>query len=127
MNRKLIRTTLAQVKEREMQAQQERRMAPPPQQRPPQQHRDHHQPAATPASKKKAPPEQTNAESFYYKKQMEQHTEMVVVLQDGETLHGTIEWYDKASIKLNRKDEPNLLLLKHNVKYLYKDPEGKDE
>jgi host factor-I protein len=122
MNRKLIRTTLAQVKEREMQAQHERRMAPPPQQR--QQHHQHHPP--TPASKKKVPPEQTNAESFYYKKQMELHTDMVVVLQDGETLYGTIEWYDKASIKLNRKDEPNLLLLKHNVKYLYKNPESKD-
>lgn len=121
MNRKLIRTTLAQVKEREMQAQHERRMAPPPQQRQQQQH--HHQPAAQ-AKKKKVPPEQTNAESFYYRKQMDSHTPMVVVLQDGETLHGTIEWYDKGSLKFNRQGEPNLLILKHNIKYLYKDPEG---
>lgn len=117
MNRKLIRTTLAEVKEREYHHQQARRVEPPPQPARPQ------QPSAP---KKKIPPEQTNAESFYYKKQMEQHTDMVVVLQDGETLYGTIEWYDKGSIKLNRQDAPNLLLLKHNVKYLYKNPEGKE-
>jgi sRNA-binding regulator protein Hfq len=123
MNRKLIRTTLAQVKEREMQQQYDRR---PPQQHRPQQQPHHHAPAPQ-AKKKKVPPEQTNAESFYYKKQMEQHTAMVIVLQDGETLRGTIEWYDKGSIKFNREGEPNLLILKHNVKYIYKDPETKDE
>ncbi len=124
MNRKLIRTTLAQVKEREMQQQYDRR--PQQQQHRPQQHQPHHPPAA-PIKKKKVPPEQTNAESFYYKKQMEQHTPMVVVLQDGETLRGTIEWYDKGSIKFNREGEPNLLILKHNVKYIYKDPEAKED
>ena len=76
-------------------------------------------PAAAP--KKKIPPEQTNAESFYYKKQMDSHTPMVIVLQDNETLQGTIEWYDKNSIKLHRDGAPNLLILKHNIKYMYKD------
>lgn len=123
MNRKLIRTTLAQVKEREMQAQQQRHIAPPPQPRPQQHHHGGGQPQQP---KKKVPPEQTNAESFYYKKQMESHTQMVVVLQDGEELHGMIEWYDKTSLKLNRTDEPNLLILKHNIKYIYKDPAGKE-
>ena len=130
MNRKLIRTTLAQVKEREMHAQQQRQMAPPPppQQPRPQSPQSHgHSGPTPPQSKKKVPPEQTNAESFYYKKQMESHTPMVVVLQDGETLNGTIEWYDKTSLKLNRGDEPNLLILKHNIKYIYKDPEAGDE
>ncbi len=118
MNRKLIRTTLAEVKEREHYQQQARRIEPPPQQR------QAHQPAQ---SKKKIPPEQTNAESFYYKKQMDAHTPMVVVLQDNETLHGTIEWYDKNSIKLHRDEGPNLLVLKHNIKYLYKDEEAKEQ
>src|SRR5919197_862186 len=68
--------------------------------------------------KKKIPPEQTNAESFYYKKQMDSHTPMVIVLQDNEQLAGTIEWYDKNSIKLHRLDGPNLLILKHNIKYM---------
>ena len=119
MNRKLIRTTLAEVKEREHYQQQARRIEPPPQQRP-----SHHQPAQP---KKKIPPEQTNAESFYYKKQMDAHTPMVLVLQDNEALHGTIEWYDKNSIKLHRDEGPNLLVLKHNIKYLYKDEEAKEQ
>ncbi|MGH9753115.1 MAG: Hfq-like protein [Blastocatellia bacterium] len=122
MNRKLIRTTLAEVKEREMQAQQARRIVPePPPSPPPQPH--HH---AAPGQKKKIPPEQTNAESFYYKKQMDAHTPMVLVLRDNEELRGTIEWYDKNSIKLHRDEGPNLLILKHNIKYMYKDEENRD-
>jgi host factor-I protein len=35
-------------------------------------------------------------------------------------LEGTIEWYDKSSLKLHREDAPNVLILKHNIKYLYK-------
>lgn len=119
MNRKLIRTTLAEVKEREMQAQQARRVVPEP---PPQPSHPHPQPQSA-QSKKKIPPEQTNAESFYYKKQMDAHTPMVIVLQDNEELRGTIEWYDKNSIKLHRLEGPNLLILKHNIKYMYKDQE----
>lgn len=111
MNRKLIRTTLAEVKEREQQAHAARAQQQAAQQAAQQQA----------AARKRIPPEQTNAESFYYKKQMDAHTPMVIVLQDGEELHGTIEWYDKNSIKLHRQEGPNLLILKHNIKYLYKD------
>ena len=74
-------------------------------------------------ARKPIPPEQTNAESFYYLKQMNSKTPMVVVLQDGEEIRGIIEWYDKNCLKLNRVDRPNLLLLKHNIKYLYKESE----
>jgi sRNA-binding regulator protein Hfq len=73
--------------------------------------------------RKQTPPEQTNAEEFYYLKQMTARTPMVVVLTDGEELKGWIEWYDKGSIKLNRQKEPNLLLLKHNIKYMFKEDE----
>jgi len=51
---------------------------------------------------------------------------MVVVLQDGETIKGSIEWYDKNSIKMNRAPAPPLLLLKHYIKYMYKENEDKD-
>jgi sRNA-binding regulator protein Hfq len=125
VNRKLIRTTLAEVKEREMQAQQARRIVPEPRPEPttPTPHHHPHQPAG---QKKKIPPEQTNAESFYYKKQMDAHTPMVLVLRDNEELRGTIEWYDKNSIKLHRNEGPNLLILKHNIKYMYKDERDRD-
>jgi sRNA-binding regulator protein Hfq len=75
------------------------------------------------ARQKRQPPEQTNAEAFYYLKQMNSKTPMVVVLQDGEEIRGVIEWYDKNCLKVHRPDGPNLLLLKHNIKYLYKESE----
>jgi host factor-I protein len=57
---------------------------------------------------------------------MDAHTPMVIVLTDNEQIHGTIEWYDKNSIKLHRVDGPNLLVLKHNIKYMYKDQDDDD-
>ena len=81
--------------------------------------------------RKKVPPSETNAEIFYYKKQMDAHTLMVIVLLDGEEIEGTIEWYDRSALKINRKDAPNLMLLKHNIKYMYKaddrDGDGGDD
>ena len=79
-----------------------------------------------PRNRKPSPSEQTNAENFYYVKQMQNRTPMVVVLQDGETLKGVIEWYDKNSIKVNRGSEPNGRVLKHYIKYMYKENEDKD-
>lgn len=73
--------------------------------------------------RKQTPPEQTNAEEFYYLKQMASRTPMVVILTDGEELRGWIEWYDKGAIKLNRAKGPNLLILKHNIRYMFKEEE----
>lgn len=135
MNRKLIRTTLAEVKGRESAPSQPRenseRSAPSP--RPPQHRssggaapREARESAPTSASsaaalgRKKIPPAETSAEIFYYKKQMDQHTLMVIVLTDGEEVEGTIEWYDRTALKINRKGAPNIMLLKHNIKYMFK-------
>jgi host factor-I protein len=75
--------------------------------------------------KKPAPPEQTNAENFYYQKQMQSRTPMVVVLQDGEEIHGIIEWYDRNCIKVNRDNgEPNVMIYKPAIKYMYKEGEN---
>jgi len=73
--------------------------------------------------RKQSPPEQTNAEEFYYLKQMAARTPMVVVLVSGEELRGWIEWYDKGSIKFNRHSEPNLLIPKHSIRYMFKEEE----
>ncbi len=73
--------------------------------------------------RKQTPPEQTNAEEFYYLKQMAAKTPMVVVLTDETELRGWIEWYDKNAIKLNRHHEPNLLILKHNIRFMFKEEE----
>src|SRR5438132_8654540 len=79
-----------------------------------------------PRARRPAPNDQTNAENFYYVKQMQNKTPMVVVLQDGEIVKGVIEWYDKNCIKVNRTGEPNLLVLKHYIKYMYKEDEDKE-
>jgi host factor-I protein len=83
------------------------------------------QPAAPQVAprKKPAPPEHTHAENFYFVKQMQSRTPVAVVLNDGEVLHGTVEWYDRDCIKLTRFGSPNLLVYKHCIKYLYKDGE----
>ena len=74
-------------------------------------------------SKKPAPPEMTHAENFYWVKQMQSHTQMVVVLDNGESLRGTVEWYDRDCIKLTRQGSPNLLIFKRVIKYVHKDGE----
>ncbi|RPI28494.1 MAG: hypothetical protein EHM61_04920 [Acidobacteria bacterium] len=81
------------------------------------------------AQRKRVPPEQTNAEQYYYLKQMSSKTPMVIKLADGELIRGVIEWYDRACIKVNREAEPNLLIPKQQIKYMYKENEvkGSDE
>ena len=100
VNRRLIRPSLNEVKE-QRQNNQDR-----------------------PPRKKPTPPEQTNAENFYYVKQMQSRTPMVVVLQDGEPVHGIIEWYDKYCLKLNRIGAANLLIYKPSIKYMFKESEA---
>jgi sRNA-binding regulator protein Hfq len=73
--------------------------------------------------KKITPPEQTNAENFYYQKQMQAKTPMVIVLRDGEEVHGYIEWYDKSCLKITRNGAANLMIYKPSIKYMYKEGE----
>jgi host factor-I protein len=75
-------------------------------------------------AKRPIPPDQTNAENFYYVKQMQSKTQMVITLKDGEVIKGVIEWYDRSCLKLNREGDPNLLLYKHNIKYMFKDEDA---
>jgi sRNA-binding regulator protein Hfq len=82
--------------------------------------------AAAALGKKTPPPEQTHAENFYYQKQMQARTPMVLVLQDGEAIHGIIEWYDKSCLKVNRNGQPNLLIYKSNIRYMYKESEQRE-
>jgi host factor-I protein len=75
--------------------------------------------------KKPAPPDQTHAENFYYQKQMQSRTPMVIVLRDGEEVRGIIEWYDRNCIKVNRENgDPNLMIYKPAIKYMFKEGEN---
>lgn len=78
----------------------------------------------SPGGKKLPPPETTNAENFYYQKQMQSKTPMVIVLRDGEEIHGVIEWYDKYCLKVNRNSLPNIVIYKPAIKYMYKEGEN---
>jgi sRNA-binding regulator protein Hfq len=51
---------------------------------------------------------------------MQVRTPMVVVLKDGEEIHGWIDWYDRHCIKLNRSGHPNLLIYKQSIRYMFK-------
>ena len=73
-----------------------------------------------PPAKKTPPAEQTHAENFYYQKQMQAKTPMVIVLQNGDAMEGVIEWYDKSCIKINRTGQPNALIYKAAIKYMFK-------
>jgi len=74
-------------------------------------------------SKKPAPPEITHAENFYWIKQMQSRTPMAVVLDDGQTVRGVVEWYDRDCIKLTRQSSPNLMIFKKHIKYVFKEGE----
>jgi hypothetical protein len=136
VNRKLIRTTLADVKARREAAYQRERTNDRPNDRlndrpndrpnggaprsgmpPP---RPTQQPSSIQVRKRQPPVAETHAEIYYYKKQIDAHTPMVLVLQDGEEIEGTIEWYDRGALKINRRSAPNLLVLKRNIKYIFK-------
>jgi sRNA-binding regulator protein Hfq len=64
-------------------------------------------------------PESSHAEAFYFQKQMQQQTEMTVVLEDGEELHGVVQWYDKCVLKL-LVGRSRVMIYKSVIKYLYK-------
>jgi len=124
VNRKLIRTTLAEVKGKAREVPQPRERsngssrAANSESGPARAAQQQHAPVQV--KKRVPPPSETNAEIFYYKKQIDAHTPMVIVLLDGEEIEGTIEWYDRGALKVNRKGAPNLLVLKRNIKYIYK-------
>ena len=100
-NRKLIRPTLTRTETRVDGERRER-------------------PERISSAKKIPPAEQTHAENFYYQKQMQAKTPMVIVLQDGDSMQGVIEWYDKNCIKINRTGQPNVLIYKSAIKYMLK-------
>lgn len=66
--------------------------------------------------------ESSHAEAFYFQKQIQQQTDVTVVLEDGEQLHGLLEWYDRCVIKM-RVGRQRVLIYKACIKYLFKTSE----
>lgn len=77
--------------------------------------------------KKQTPAQRTFAYEYYLLKQMREKTPMALKLVDGDTVYGTITWYDQYAIKLERDPEagsPNLVVQKQAILYYYKDENG---
>lgn len=62
--------------------------------------------------------ESSHAEAFYFQKQIQTQTLMAFVLEDGETIEGYIEWYDRNAIKV--RNGSRTLIYKSSIKYLHK-------
>ena len=61
------------------------------------------------------------AELFYLQKQIQSQTPMVIVMEDGETIEGCIEWYDRHTLKVRGRFRT--LVFKSAIKYMYKQGE----
>lgn len=61
---------------------------------------------------------QRHAELFYLQKQIQSQTPMMIVLADGTSVEGYIEWYDRKAIKVRGRDK--VLIYKSAIKYMYK-------
>ena len=63
-----------------------------------------------------------HAELFYLQKQIQSQTPMVIVMEDGETVEGCIEWYDRHALKV--RGRTRMLIYKSAVKFMYKQGEN---
>jgi host factor-I protein len=68
-------------------------------------------------------PEQTLEEVRYLRQLIQDSTPVRVRLLNNEEFSGTIEYYDARFIRLTRDGEPNLFIFKHDIKYLFEEPE----
>ncbi|MFB3778238.1 MAG: Sm ribonucleo-like protein [Bryobacteraceae bacterium] len=72
---------------------------------------------------KSKPPEQTFEEVKYLRYLIDQEIPVRVRMRNNEEFAGIIEFYDSSFIRLTRTDGPNLFVYKHDIKYLYEEPE----
>ena len=68
-------------------------------------------------------PEQTFEEVKYLRYLIEKAIPVRIRLSSNEEVTGIIEFYDANFIRLTRDGEPNLFLFKHDIKYLYEEPD----
>jgi len=80
--------------------------------------------------------ESSSAEAFYFQKQIQTQTPMVFLLDDGERIEGSIEWYDRDVIKVRCSNASpfhtgapmtRILIYKSAIKYLYKAGENQPQ
>ena len=69
-------------------------------------------------------PEQTFEEVKYLRYLIEKAITVRIRLSSNEEVTGIIEFYDSNFIRITRHGAPNLFLYKHDIKYLYEEPEA---
>jgi host factor-I protein len=69
-------------------------------------------------------PEQTFEEVKYLRHLIEEQIPVRIRLSSNEEVSGLIEFYDASFIRVTRRGEPNLFLFKHDIKYLYEEPQA---
>ena len=69
-------------------------------------------------------PEQTFEEVKYLRYLIDKAIPVCIRLSSNEEVKGIIEFYDSNFIRVTREGAPNLFLFKHDIKYLYEDPEA---
>jgi sRNA-binding regulator protein Hfq len=67
-------------------------------------------------------PEQTFEEVKYLRYLIDNEIPVRIRLSSNEEVTGLIEFYDSNFIRVTRRGAPNLFLFKHDIKYLYEDP-----
>jgi host factor-I protein len=67
------------------------------------------------------PAAETSQEAAYLKSLGEKQTRVSIKLEDGETVRGWLEYYDKDMVRLTRDDQPNLFIFKRNILYIEED------
>jgi sRNA-binding regulator protein Hfq len=79
--------------------------------------------AAMSKAKTKAP-EQTFEEVKYLRYLIDNEIPVRIRLSSNEEVSGIVEFYDSTFIRITRHGAPNLFLFKHDIKYLYEEPEA---
>ena len=69
-------------------------------------------------------PEQTFEEVKYLRYLIENSIPVRIRLSNNDEVTGIVEFYDASFIRITRRGQPNLFLYKHDIKYLYEEPEA---
>ena len=69
-------------------------------------------------------PQETFEELHYLRRLADEAIPVRIRLADNQEFSGVVEFFDSGFIRLTREDGPNLFLYKHDIKYLYEEPNG---
>ena len=69
------------------------------------------------------PPDSTGREAGYLFRMREKQTAMVVRLINDQTVHGTVEYYDRDMVKIVPQEGPGFFIRKADIRYMHPEEE----